>query len=287
MNEPIIRVADLGHTYMDGTPMAQVALRGVSLSVDGGGAVALVGPTGSGKSTLLQHLNGILTPQSGSVRVLGRDLAEPRIDFTALRREVGLVLQDPGQQLFERYVGDDVAFGPRTAGLSGADLTRRVRWAMDNVGLDFDQFKDRPTFALSGGERRKAGLAGVIAMKPRILLLDEPTAGLDPEAHDELIDNLGRLREQGMTLVMATHNMDDVAAIADRVVVLSRGRLALEGSVREVFGQADEIRAMGLELPAATRVVQELSGTGAAVQQVVLTLEEAEREILDLFGVGR
>ena len=287
MKTPSVQIAGLHHEYMSGTPLAKAALTDVTLSVADGEVLALVGPTGSGKSTLLQHMNGIYTPQAGSVRVLGRNLADPKADLTLLRREVGLVLQNPEQQIFERYVGDDVAFGPRMSGLSGKALTGRVRWAMEMVGLDFETFKDRPTFALSGGERRKVGLAGVVALEPAILLLDEPTAGLDPEAHEELLGCLSGLHNRGMTLVMATHSMDDVAAIAERVVVLDRGRVVMDGPVREVFARADEIQALGLELPSAAEIVHELARLGVPVQPGVLSLDEAERAILIAFGVKR
>jgi energy-coupling factor transport system ATP-binding protein len=282
----MVEIVRLGHTYMAGTPHARTALQEVSLTLQEGETVGLVGPTGSGKSTLLQHINGIHAPHTGSVRVLGRDLGDSHTDLVALRREVGLVLQNPEHQVFERYVGDDIAFGPRAAGLGGADLTRRVRWAMQQVGLSYEEFRDRPTFALSGGERRKVGLAGVIALKPRLLLLDEPTAGLDPEAHDELVRRFVALRSQGLTLVVATHSMDDVAALADRVVVLDAGRLVLDGPTREVFGKSDELRALGLDIPGPARVVRELADLGHQVRTDVLTVDEAEQAILDALGVA-
>jgi energy-coupling factor transport system ATP-binding protein len=287
MSYAMAEIVRLGHTYMAGTPHARTALHEISLTLQEGETAALVGPTGSGKSTLLQHINGIYTPRRGSVRVLGRDLGDPHTDLVALRREVGLVLQNPEHQVFERFVGDDIAFGPRAAGIRGADLARRVRWAMEQVGLSYDKFRDRPTFALSGGERRKVGLAGVIALKPRLLLLDEPTAGLDPEAHDELMRRLAALRSQGLTLVVATHAMDDVAALADRVVVLDAGRLVLDGPVREVFGKLDELRELGLDIPGAARVVRELADRGHQVRTNVLSLDEAEQAILEVMGDSR
>ncbi len=280
----VVQISGLGFVYMADTPLAKRALEGVSLTVEEGEAVALVGPTGSGKSTLLEHINGIQTPQEGSVVVLGNDLSLPKTNLTALRRQVGLVLQNPEHQIFERYVGDDIAFGPRMAGLTGKELTRRVRWAMEQVGLDFNAFKDRPTYALSGGERRKVGLAGVVALRPSILLLDEPTAGLDPEAHEELIGRLSAMRASGMTLMIATHAMNDVAALCDHVIGLSRGRVIVDGTVRDVFAWADEIRALGLELPSATAIVHELNSRGLPVRTDVLTLDEAEAAIADALG---
>lgn len=287
MSDTVVDISGLAHTYMSGTPMEQEALRDISFSVAEGESVALVGPTGSGKSTLLQHINAVYRPQLGTVRVLGHDVGSPRCDVTRLRRHVGLVLQDPGQQVFERFVGDDVAFGPRMAGLSGVELTRRVRWAMEQVGLAFETFRDRPTFALSGGERRKVGLAGVVALDPRILLLDEPSAGLDPNAHEELLKTLEAFRARGVTLITATHSMNDVAAIADRVIVLNAGRLVLDGSAREVFARAGELEDIGLELPDATEIAHRIADRGIALPRDLLTLVEVEEAVLAALGTGR
>jgi len=279
MSRPVIEIQDLSHVYMAGTPQAKTSLREVNLTVEEGAVLALIGPTGSGKSTLLQHMNGLYTPQSGSVIVLGRDLADRVTDLRRIRREVGLVFQNPEHQIFERYVGDEVAFGPRTAGLSGGELTRRVRWAMELAGLDFSLFKDRPTFALSGGERRKVGLAGVIALKPRILLLDEPTSGLDPQTHEELLCRMESLRGQGMTMVMATHDMDDVARLADRIVVLDGGRVVFGGTSREVFARREALGAHGLEVPVTVALMQRLRERGWDVPRAALSVEEAEEAV--------
>jgi len=279
MSGPVIEIRDLSHVYMEGTPQAKSSLQEVSLTVEEGAVLALIGPTGSGKSTLLQHMNGLYTPQSGSVEVLGRDLADPRTDLRRIRREVGLVFQNPEQQIFERYVGDEVAFGPRMAGLSGGELTRRVRWAMELAGLDFSLFRDRPTFALSGGERRKVGLAGVIALKPRILLLDEPTSGLDPQTHEELLSRMQSLRDQGVTMVVATHDMDDVARLADGIVVLDGGRVLFGGATREVFARHEALCEHGLEVPMVVALMRCLLERGWEVPPVVLSVEEAEEAV--------
>lgn len=284
MKPPVVEIQALSHTYMAGTPQVKTALREVSVTVAEGEVMALIGSTGSGKSTLLQHINGLYAPRSGTVRILGRDLSDPKTDLRRLRREVGLVFQNPEDQIFERYVGDDVAFGPRMAGLAGKELTRRVRWAMELVGLDFPSFRDRPTFALSGGERRKVGLAGVVALRPRILLLDEPTSGLDPEAHEELLDRLEALRDEGMTLVAATHDMDDVARLADRITVLEDGRVVLQGTAREVFSRCDTLREHGLSAPTWVDLMLRLRRAGWDVPPVVLSMEEAEKAILSAAG---
>lgn len=284
MKELLIDVRNLSHTYMVGTPQEKEALTDVNISVNGGEAVALIGPTGSGKSTLLQHINGIYTPQSGKVKVLDRDLGDPHTDLTWIRRHVGLVFQRPGDQIFERYVGDDVAFGPRLAGLTGKDLTRRVRWAMELSGLNFEAFKDRLTYNLSGGERRKVGLAGVVALNPRVLLLDEPTSGLDPEAHGEILVRLKALLSEGISMVMATHSMDDVACIADRVYVLERGHVMLSGETRDVFTQIDRLKSLGLDVPTFVSLMASLRKQGWDVPLDMLTAGEAENAIMTALG---
>lgn len=279
-HQPLIQVQDLRHTYLAGTPLAHEALRGVDFAVWPGEVVGVIGATGSGKSTLLQHLNGLLRPQAGRVRVDGHDLNDPKVDLRAVRQTVGLVFQRPEDQLFERYVGDDVAYGPRLAGLPRSELRQRVRWAMKMVGLDFERDKDRLTFTLSGGERRKAALAGVLALRPKVLALDEPTAGLDPAARAELLARLEELRQQGQTLIIATHNMDDVANLADRVYVLDNGRVALQGPTRQVFAQAERLRSLGLGVPAAVEIVTALRAAGFPLPADVLTLDEAEAAVV-------
>jgi energy-coupling factor transporter ATPase len=282
-----IEIRDLHHTYMSGTPFAQEALRGVTLSVDHKEFVAIIGSTGSGKSTLLQHMNGLLLPQAGEAWVLGQKVGDRNTDLREMRRQVGLVLQRPEDQVFEQYAGDDVAYGPRLAGLDRPRLRERVRWAMEQVGLDFGVYRDRLTTSLSGGERRKVALAGVLAMRPRILLLDEPTAGLDPAAHLQLLDRLLAYHANGMTIVFATHDMDDVALLAERVYVLHEGRLVLSGSKREVFANHHQLQEIGLGLPSASQIAEALRARSLHVGDA-FTLDEAEQAILDaLQGKGR
>ncbi len=280
----MIQVEGLHHTYMIGTPLAQPSLRGIDLAVERGEVIALIGATGSGKSTLLQHLNGLWRPQRGRVLVDGHDLSNPHTDLRQIRRLVGLVFQKPEEQLFERYVGDDVAYGPRMAGLRGAELRERVRWGMEWAGLNFEKYKDRLIATLSGGERRKAGLAGVLAMRPQVLLLDEPTAGLDPSARLDLLSRLQALHKQGMTMVIATHNMDDVAMLADQVYVLERGRVTLHGPTRRVLAQASRLQEYGLDVPPTVALMHNLRKHGLRVPSDALTLEEAERAIYSLIA---
>lgn len=280
---PWIEVEDLHHTYLKGTPLEAVALRGVSLKVWPGEIVGLVGPTGSGKSTLLQHLNGLLRPQQGMVRVLGLDLGDPSVDVRRVRRRVGLLFQYPEDQLFERYAGDDVAFGPRNMGLPLAEVRTRVKAAMDAAGLPFDTYKDRLTLTLSGGERRRLALAGVLALEPQVLLLDEPTAGLDPHGHRSLLSLLTRWRDQSeRSIVLTSHNMDDLALLADRLYVLVDGQIIREGTPREVFSDPGFLLEHGLGLPTATQVVRSLHQRGCQIPATLLTMEEVVEAITEL-----
>lgn len=280
MNASFIQVKDLHHTYLHGTPMETVSLRGVDMVIERGEVVGLIGPTGSGKSTLLQHLNGLLRPQRGEVWVEGQPLGDPRTDLRRVRQRVGLLFQNPEDQLFERYAGDDVAFGPRNLGLDRDEVRRRVCWAMETVGLDFMAFKDRLTVTLSQGEQRRLALAGVLALKPDALALDEPTAGLDPRGREELLDYLMRWRaERDGTIVLASHTMEDLARLADRIYVLVEGRIVLEGTPRQFFTRVEELVGLGLGVPAATAVMWELRKRGLPVQTGRLTVEEAAEEI--------
>jgi energy-coupling factor transporter ATPase len=278
---PMLVVRDLHHTYLAGTPLASVALNGVSLEVHAGEIVALLGSTGSGKSTLLQHAAGLLRPQVGEVLVAGQHVSTLGADRGFARKQVGMLFQQPEEQLFETYVGDDVAFGPRQLGLDREMVRERVRWAMEAVGLPFLDYKDRFTQSLSGGEQRKAALAGVLALRPRLLLLDEPTAGLDPRARRDLLTTLLRLsQEEGLTLLFATHNMDDVASLATRVYVLEEGQIALHGLTRRVFSQAERLRALRLDVPVFVSLMAALRDRGLRLPLDVLTLAEAEAAIL-------
>ncbi|MBC7257676.1 MAG: energy-coupling factor transporter ATPase [Chloroflexi bacterium] len=280
--DPWIALDDVHYTYLQGTPLENRALRGVHMEVGSGETVAIIGPTGSGKSTLLQHLNGLLRPHSGRVRVLGYDLADPRCDVRALRKRVGLVFQQPEAQLFERYAGDDVAFGPLMFGASIDEARERVRDAMNAVGLPFEAYKDRLTLALSGGERRRLALAGVLALAPQILALDEPTAGLDPKGREDLIALLQQWRRADRAIVFSSHNMDDVALLADRVYIVADGQIAHSGPTRQVFANPDWLAEFGLGLPSATALAHALALRGCPVPTNVLSLEELAQAIVRL-----
>ena len=260
--EVIIEVRDLRHEYMLGTPLAITAISGIQLEVRRGEIVGVIGHTGSGKSTAIQHLNGLYRPQHGQVRVLGQDLGDTHTDVRALRRRVGLLFQNPEAQLFEQYAGDDVAFGPRNLKLSREDVRARVRRAMEAVGLGFEEFKDRITFSLSGGQMRRLALAGVLALEPEVLVLDEPTAGLDPQGRRQLYDTLLALHAGGLTLVIVSHNMDELAQVCQRLFVISDGQTVMSGSPAEIFSQATELRRMGLGVPGVTAAVDDLRQAG-------------------------
>ncbi|CAN5119797.1 energy-coupling factor transporter ATPase [soil metagenome] len=275
MSETIVEIRDLWHWYLRGTPLETVAVQGAELDIASDDLAAIMGHTGSGKSTLVQHLNGLLRPHRGTVRVFGNDLSDRRLDARPLRRMVGLVFQLPEQQLFDPTVGDDIAFGPRQMQCTPEEVRRRVRTAMERVGLGFEAFKDRYTFGLSGGEMRRVALAGVLALEPRLLVLDEPTAGLDPRGRTQLLDALRALHaETGTAVVIVSHDMDVVAELARRVWVLAGGRTVLRGSVREVFARVEELRELGLGIPQVCELAFELRRTGRKIRADVLTADE-------------
>jgi energy-coupling factor transport system ATP-binding protein len=274
--ERIIDVRGLGHDYLQGTPLSVTAICDVNLNVYRGEIVGVIGHTGCGKSTAIQHLNGLYRPQRGQVRVLGQDLRDPKLNVRQLRSRVGLLFQNAEAQLFEQYVGDDVAYGPRNLKLSREDVRARVRRAMDSVGLGFEEFKDRITFGLSGGQMRRVALAGVLALEPEVLVLDEPTAGLDPQGRRQLYDTLLALHAGGLTLVIVSHNMEELAQVCHRLFVIDHGKTVLSGTPAEVFAQAAELRRMGLGVPGVTTAVDDLRQAGLlAPGPAALTVEQA------------
>lgn len=278
MPDPLIECRDVTHIYLRGTPMEATALRGVTLQVRTGEVLGVIGPTGSGKSTLIQHFNGLLRPTGGTVKVAGEDLWAPRADRRRARQQIGLVFQFPEYQLFEDTVRKDVAYGPRNLGLSESTIAARVTEALNHVGLDPARFGDRSPFTLSGGEMRRVALAGVLAMQPRVLVLDEPTAGLDPRGKEALMDRFHALHRQGLGIVLVTHNMDEVARLAGRIVVMDAGRVIFEGSPREVFAREDDLRRIGLGLPQAAQLVRRLRDRGVVTADA-FTIAEARAVI--------
>lgn len=263
----LIEVCGLSHSYFSGTPLEVRSLRDVNFEVYENETLGIVGPTGSGKSTVLFHLNGLLRPQNGEVLVMGVPLSDREADMKEVRRQVGLVFQNPEDQLFEQFAGDDVAFGPRNAGLSREQVRERVRAAMDMVGLPFS-FKDRPCTGLSLGEKRRIALAGVFATEPRVLVLDEPTASLDPAGRRDLIELLLRWRAvEGRSMIVVSHSMEDIALLADRTLVLDDGCVVYSGTTGELFANRSTLRAHRLQPPISLQVLYDLEDRGVHLRQ--------------------
>ena len=265
---PILEIKNLSHIYSAGTPFEHTALEDVSFSIEPGEFVGIIGHTGSGKSTLIQHLNGLLKPTSGSVLLDGVDIWSNKKITRQARFRVGLVFQYPEYQLFEETVYRDIAFGPKNMGLKEADVDRRVREAAGFVGLTEEQLKASP-FELSGGQKRRVAIAGVIAMEPEVLILDEPTAGLDPAGREEILGNIRAYREaKNAAILMVSHSMSDVARITDRLLVMNDSHLAMDGTPEQVFTRAAELLEMGLDIPDITRIFLRLQELGLPVEPV-------------------
>lgn len=269
-----VELKDLTYTYSVKTPFEKRALDRVNLAVEEGEFVGLIGATGSGKSTLIQHLNGLVKVQEGEVRVAGMNASDKKT-LKSLRFTVGMVFQYPEYQLFEDTVAKDVAFGPKNMKLEKDEIDRRVRRAMEVVGLPYSEFAERSPFELSGGEKRRAAIAGVIAMEPKILVLDEPVAGLDPVGRREILALVKKLHEEvSPTVIMVSHYMDDIAEMADRIVALKEGRVVADGTPAEVFGAREELAAAGLALPTAARIVDRLAERGISLPRTIVTPRE-------------
>jgi energy-coupling factor transport system ATP-binding protein len=278
----------LTYIYGRGAPLEVQALTDVSVTIRAGEIVGVIGATGSGKSTLVQHFNGLLRPTSGRVLLDGVDIHASRVDRRRIRQQIGLLFQYPEQQLFEETVLADVAFGPRNLGLTEEEARVRAHRALEQVGLPPARFGSRSPFELSGGEMRRAAIAGVLAMEPRMLILDEPTAGLDPAGRRDLLAHIRRLhRDRALTIVLITHSMDAVAQLCERLVVLDRGRLVADGSTRTVFADVARLNALGLGLPQVTRLAYRLRERGLRVRADVLTVEEARIAIREALGERR
>lgn len=283
--EPILQVKDLTYVYSAGTPFEHKALDGVSFSISRGEFVGIIGHTGSGKSTLMQHLNGLLRPTSGEILLGGKDIWSDKNLTRQARFRVGLVFQYPEYQLFEETVYKDIAFGPKNMKLSSEEIDRRVREAAGFVGLTEEQLQVSP-FDLSGGQKRRVAIAGVIAMEPEVLILDEPTAGLDPSGREEILANIEAYRKaKNATIMMVSHSMDDVARLTDRLLVMNQSRLAFDATPKEVFSHAQELVDMGLNIPQVTQVFLELQKLGMDVPSVY-TLSQAV-EVLEKLQGGK
>ncbi len=278
-----IKVNKLTHIYMPKTPFEKKALNNVSVEIEQGEFVALIGHTGSGKSTLIQHLNGLLQASSGEIIVDGTDITAKGAKLSEIRKKVGLVFQYPEYQLFEETIEKDIAFGPRNLALGEEEIHKRVIKAMNMVGLDYEIYKDKSPFELSGGQKRRVAIAGVVAMEPKVLILDEPTAGLDPKGRDEILAQIQKLhKEYGMTIVLVSHSMEDVAKVANRVIVMNSGEIILDGEPKEVFKESEVLESVGLAVPQVTYLIKALIEKGFKVDKDIFTIDQAKEDLIKI-----
>ena len=277
---PSISIRNVSYIYNKGLPFEKRALDNVSLDIGEGEFIALVGHTGSGKSTLVQHLNGLMEPTEGEILYDGINYREKGNSIAVLRQKVGLVFQYPEYQLFEETIAKDIAYGPKNLGLSDEEVEDRVRRAMEKVGLDYDQKGEQSPFALSGGQKRRVAIAGILAMEPEVLVLDEPTAGLDPRGSREILEEIrGIFESTGTTIVLVSHSMEEVARLASRMIVMDRGRVSMDGTPREIFAREKELRAIGLGVPQVRRTMTDLAEKGIAIKEDCITVDEAFDEL--------
>ena len=282
-----IEVSHLTHCYSEGSALRTVALDDVSFRIEDGEFVGIIGHTGSGKSTLVQHLNGLLKPSFGQVLIDGEDLNGEHVNRRSLRQRIGLVFQYPEYQLFEESVTKDIAFGPKNQGLSSGEIDERVRYAMDCVHLDYAKYAERSPFELSGGQMRRVAIAGVLAMRPSVLILDEPTAGLDPRGRDKILTMLEELHaREHVTILMVSHSMDDMARLASRLIVMSEGKIVAEGSPREIFSREEMMTSIGLDVPEAARLCARLRAKGYDLPADLFRPEELKDHLLRLWKGG-
>ena len=282
-----IEVIHLTHCYSEGSALSTVALNDVSFRIEDGEFVGIIGHTGSGKSTLVQHLNGLLRPSSGQVLIDGEDLNGEHVNRRALRQKIGLVFQYPEYQLFEETVAKDIAFGPKNQGLSSDEINERVRYAMDCVHLDYGKYAERSPFELSGGQMRRVAIAGVLAMRPSVLILDEPTAGLDPRGRDRILTMLEELHaREKVTILMVSHSMDDMARLASRLIVMSEGKVVADGTPRDIFSKEEMMTSIGLDVPEAARLCALLRSKGYDLPADLFRTEELKEQLLRLWKGG-
>lgn len=279
-----IEVRHLTHTYSQGSAFQATAIMDVNLTIQDGEFIGVIGHTGSGKSTLVQHLNGLLTPTSGQVLIDGEDMNQKGVDRRRIRQKVGLVFQYPEYQLFEETIAKDIAFGPKNLGLSPEEVDRRVRRAMEWVHLDYDRYAQRSPFELSGGQMRRVAIAGVLAMESKVLILDEPTAGLDPRGRDRILDMVKQLHAQGgVTVIMVSHSMNDISRLATRLIVMNKGRLVADGTPRELFRQVGMMESVGLGVPQATKLCALLRKRGIDIPDDLYTIDQVREHLLRLW----
>lgn len=280
-----IKIENLTHVYMPKSPFEKKALDNVNLVIEDGEFLALIGHTGSGKSTLIQHLNGLLEPTSGRILVDDIDITNKEAKLTEIRKKIGLVFQYPEYQLFEETIEKDIAFGPNNLELSSEEVSRRVKKSMEMVGLDYETYKNVSPFDLSGGQKRRVAIAGVIAMEPKVLILDEPTAGLDPQGRDDILEQIKLLHEKyKMTIVLVSHSMEDVGKLAQRIVVMNKGKVELLGKPSEVFKEVETLEKIGLAVPQVTYLMRVLRERGFNVSDEIFTIEKGTEAILKVLS---
>lgn len=276
----LIEINNLSHVYSPGLPFEKKAVDDISLKIEENEFIGLIGHTGSGKSTFIQHLNGLLKPSSGEIIIDGTRVDKSGSNLTDLRKEVGLVFQYPEYQLFEETIERDIAFGPRNLDISEEEVHERVKASMEAVGLDYETYKDKSPFELSGGLKRRVAIAGVLAMEPKVLILDEPTAGLDPRGRDEILSEIKSIHEnRKITVILVSHSMEDVAKIAERIIVFDKGKVFLDGEPREIFRNEDKLLGVGLGIPQITSLMRTLKKRGLDINEDAITVEEAKESL--------
>lgn len=279
-----IKIENLTHVYMPNGPFEKKALDNVNLDIKDGEFIALIGHTGSGKSTLIQHMNGLLEATSGKIIIDGEDITAKGVNLSDVRKKVGLVFQYPEYQLFEETIEMDISYGPRNLGLDEEEIHRRVVKSMEMVGLDYEEYKDKSPFDLSGGQKKRVAIAGVVAMEPKVLILDEPTAGLDPKGRDDILDQIKLLHTKyNMTIILVSHSMEDVAKLAERVIVMNKGKVALQGAPAQVFKEVETLEKIGLGVPQVTYLMRELRKKGFNVSDEVYTIAQCKEELKKIF----
>ena len=281
-----IKVRNLTYIYDEGMPFENRALDDITFDIEDNDFVGLIGHTGSGKSTLIQHLNGLLKPSSGSIYINDFEITQKDINLTEIRKRVGVVFQYPEYQLFEETIEKDIAFGPGNMGLDQEEITKRVKDSMEAVGLDYEKYREKSPFELSGGQKRRVAIAGVIAMDPEVLILDEPTAGLDPGGREEIFELIKKLhRERNITVILSSHSMDDMAKLVKTLIVMNKGKIEFMGNPREVFNNnAHRLKEIGLDIPQVLELAIKLREKGFDIRQDIITPEEAKNEILRVIG---
>ena len=276
-----IKITNLTHIYAPDSPFESKAIDNVSLEINDGEFIALIGHTGSGKSTLIQHLNGLLKANEGQILINDFDITAKDVSLVDIRKKVGLVFQYPEYQLFEETIEKDISFGPRNLGLSEEEINQAVRYSMSLVGLDYEKSKDKSPFDLSGGQKRRIAIAGVLAMKPEILILDEPTAGLDPKGRDDILSNIKEIHEREKnTIILVSHSMDDVAKLADRLLVMNHGKVEFFDTPTEVFKNEARLKEIGLDVPQVLQLANQLREKGFEISEDILTIDDIKNEIV-------